>query len=289
MHVTTYIAKIIAVWTIIWTRRGAHSDRFQCGSTHPITTHPIIILKFVATAWQRAVEDFHHQVAQHRSSVHKPEPTVVHAIWRTRDCIPPGWNNNNTLWHNATHIILIHAWGWYSNDRSDTGASVRPITVSSATIYANYRQRAAMNHTRNSFHSNVKLQSLLFYITSQNLEIYRTGADSRRQPDSAGSTRHGHVIHHSKNNTHANMYQQLHRNSITHHIIPQINQTPKLERSAERQLRSEDRLHSAVHRSTALRGMLSDSRVTVAPSKTTYGTRIQCIMFKLQRGNILFI
>ena len=76
---------------------------------------------------------------------------------------------------------------------------------------------------------------------------------------------------------------------ILYHIITQIYQTLKPERSAERQSETKDRLHSAVHRSTALRGMLSDTRLTAAPPETTCEIHRQCIIIKMQRGQTRFI
>ena len=102
------------------------------------------------------------------------------------------------------------------------------------------------------------------YIARLNPETHRTEANSRRQPNSTGSTRHGRFMRHKKNKSQDNN-QQPHRNIIPCYIIPHIDQTLKPERSVERKSEIEDRLHSAVHRSTVLRGMLSETRLTVAP------------------------
>jgi hypothetical protein len=89
MHGINYIAAIIAVWTILWTRRDAHSARFYCGSTHTSTKHTMSSLQFASTIWLRAVVDSQHQTAQHRLPVQRQEPAIAHhTICRTRDCIP---------------------------------------------------------------------------------------------------------------------------------------------------------------------------------------------------------
>ena len=87
LHVTTYTATIIAVWTIVWTRRDAHSARFHRGSTHPSTKHSITITQLVAVVRRCAVEDCQHPTTRHRTSVHMPEPTVVQTISRPYNCI----------------------------------------------------------------------------------------------------------------------------------------------------------------------------------------------------------
>ena len=130
----------------------------------------------------------------------------------------------------------------------------------------------------------------LFYISlDKKAETHRTGADSRRQPDPSGSTRHVRSHHHRKNEFHDNTKQQLDKNLIPHLIIPHIDHTLKPTFFAEQQLQTENRLHPAVHRSTALCGMLSDSSLTAAPPETTYETQRPCIITKLQRGKITFI
>ena len=127
-----------------------------------------------------------------------------------------------------------------------------------------------------------------FYIARHNPETHRTEADSRRQPDSAGSTRHGRSMHHIQNESQDNT-QQTYKNMILYYIITQIEQTLKPERSAERQSETKDRLHSAVHQSTALRGMRSDTRLTIALLETTCEIHRQCIIIIMQRGQTRFI
>jgi len=51
----------------------------------------------------------------------------------------------------------------------------------------------------------------------------------------------------------------------------------------------EDRLHSAVHRSTVVLGMLRDTRLTVAPLGTTWEIHTQCSIIKMQRGKTRLI
>ena len=94
-------------------------------------------------------------------------------------------------------------------------------------------------------------------------------------------------MHHNKNESHDNT-QQPHSNLTPYRILPQIDHTPNPERSAERQQEIKDRLHSTV-RSTALRGMQSDSRLICVPSETTCETHRQCIQIKMQRGKTRFI
>ena len=127
-----------------------------------------------------------------------------------------------------------------------------------------------------------------FYIDRLNPETHRTEAYSRRQPDLAGSTRHGRSLHHSRNESQDNT-RQSHSNMILYHIIAQLDQTLKPEKSTERQSKAEYRLHFAVHRSTAMHGMLSDTRLTNAPPETTCEIHIQCIIIKMQRGKTRFI
>jgi flagellar biosynthesis regulator FlaF len=191
LHVLTHIATTIAVWAILWMRRDAHLARFHCESTQSSTKHAITALQFAATVWLRAVEDCHRQTAQHRSPVHMPESATSHTIWRPRDCIPkvkttsrPYGIMQNTQ-YSCMHQAEIHL----------TEATPEPLqdqTQSPVQRPPSSEDTELQHNTHNSEYtkiSNYKHYYLL-YITRQNQKTHLTGADSRRQPDPSGSTRH---------------------------------------------------------------------------------------------------
>ena len=224
----------------------------------------------------------------HRLPPHKPETAATRTVRRPRDCTPKDeiHSRHYGIMPTKQYPSLLKA------RIQSTEATTKPLQA--PTHYPVPRLSSSEDtELKHSIYisDSIKMSNykhyFLSYIASLNPE-YRTAANSRHQPDPAVPTLHVRSLHHrqdeSQNTTH-----QSHSNKSFYYIIMQIYQTLKPEKSEERQTDTEDRHHTTVHRSTALRGMLSDTRLTVAPPKTTCETHRQCIKIKMQRGQTRII
>ena len=181
-----------------------------------------------------------------------PEPAIANTIWRPRDCIPQVETKRRHygIMPNTQYSCMHHAEIHLTEDQAQSPVQ-RPPSIEDTEM------QHITHISDNTKISNYK-HCFILYISRYNPKTHRTGADSRRQPDPSGSTRHVRNLHHSTNESQDNPQQRLDNNWIPHLITPKIYHTLKPESLAERQLHTKNRLHPAVHRSTALCGMLGE-------------------------------
>jgi len=234
-------------------------------------------MQSASPVWQREDTKRHRPSTQHRFPVHSPEPAITHTIWRPRDCIPQVEikrrpygimpHRNFVSLHQAA-IKLTKATPELLQDRLQPPVQRSPTSTCNKLPHYTVYNPAALIESSHYNH-------YIYHVTRQKPKIYRTREDSWRQLVPTGSTHRGRSLHFNKHTFQLEIHHHLHSILIQNHmLIPQHNETPTTKALAEHMSPIEDcRLQPAVHRSTILRGKLSESRLAAATLTTTPETR----------------